>query len=128
MLRFCFQCLIVMSFLGMIVGCDEDIPIKKLPSQLILEAYKPSGELVSETAIENDNAAYQKLSVLLNDEVSGWKIDFVSYKPGPYIFRGENIAIKCYRNMLVIDVKKLGQSVSMSKHVPNLLQKLSLKE
>ena len=124
--RFVFRWVMIMGLLGLLLGCDEGAPLKSLPSQLILEAYKPTGELVSKRILGTDDPVYQGLTQLLNTEQSGWQRSFVSYKTGPYILRGENLIIRCYANMMVIDVVESGSSTSMKKNIPNLLQSLSL--
>lgn len=126
MQRIFYRLALMMGLIGMLWGCDGSVPLKDLPSQLILEAYKPTGELVARRVVASDDPIYQRLKLLLDAEQTGWKKSVVSYKTGPYILRSENLIIRCYADSMVIDVVDSGRSTSMRKGVPNLLQVLGL--
>lgn len=124
--RLVLQWAMIMGLLGLLLGCDGGSPLKSLPSQLVLETYRPTGELTSKQILDADHPIYQKLALLLNAEQSGWQASFVSYKTGPYILRGENLIVRCYADSIIIDVVEQGSSTSMKKKIPNLLQALGL--
>ena len=110
----------------MLLGCDSDSPLKELPQQLVLESYLPNGELISQKALASDDPVYRRMNSLLEAQDGGWKRSFASYRPAPFVLRGERIFIHCYADMILIDVVQLNQSTSMRKSVPNLLQVLGL--
>lgn len=126
MQRSFYRLVLLMGLFGMLLGCDSDSPLKELPQQLILESYLPSGELISQRTLAFDDPVYQRLKSLLEAQGGGWKSSMTSYKTGPFILRGENLIIRCYADMLVIDVMQSSRSTSMKKSVPNLLQVLGL--
>lgn len=115
----------LMGLLGVLLGCDGDIPLK-LPPQLVLESYLSSGELISQRTLTSDDPVYQRLKSLLEAKGDGWKNSMTSYKTGPFILRGENLIIRCYTDAMVVDVVQSSRSTSMRKSVPNLLQVLGL--
>lgn len=114
------------GLIGMLLGCDESVPLKSLPPQLTLETYKPLGEFVSRRTISADDALYQHLKAVLDMERAGWQRSIASYVTAPYVLRGENVIISCYADSMIIDVMNAGKVTSMRKRIPNLLQSLSL--
>ncbi|MDD5330558.1 MAG: hypothetical protein PHX38_11160 [Sulfuricella sp.] len=121
-----YRLALLMGLFGILVGCDGDAPIKELPQRLLLESYLPNGELMARRTIASDDPVYQRLKSLLDAQSGGWKRSFASYRPAPFVLRDENIFIHCYADMMVIDVVRSGQSTSMKKRFPNLLQALGL--
>lgn len=121
-----YRRVLLMGLFGMLVGCDGDTPVKELPQQLVLKSYLPNGELIARRTLASDDPVYQRLKSLFEAQRGGWKSSLTSYKTGPFILRGENIIIRCYADMMVIDVMQSDRSTSMKKNVPNLLQVLGL--
>ncbi len=123
-----FRAVLLLSTTGMLLGCDRELPLRKLPTQLILETYKPTGELAGQQSITKDDHVYQRLEWLLGSEKTGWQQNYISYKTGPFIFRSENLIIRCYSDLMIIDITNSGHSSSLKKGLPRLLQKLGLPE
>lgn len=121
-----YRLVLAMGLFGLLVGCNGDTPVKELPQQLLLESYLPNGELIARRTIASDDPVRQRLKSLLEVQRGGWKTSLTSYKTSPFILRGANIIIRCYADMMVIDVMQSGESTSIKKSIPNLLQALEL--
>ena len=111
---------------GFLFGCKMELPVSELPSQLILETYRLSGELAESTTIGASDPVYQRTKELLEKERTGWEKSYVSYKTGPYILRSQALIIRCYPDFMVVDSFDKNGSVSLRKNIPNLLQALGL--
>jgi hypothetical protein len=108
------------------LGCSVAAPVKTLPYVLYLEAYKASGELESTRSIDSTDPTYQRLLDLLSKEGVEWSRSVVSYRTGPFIIRGEGLIVRCYRDMLVVDILRHGESTSYKREIPDALGQLGL--
>ena len=109
-----------------IAGCKETLPIEKLPQTLTLEAYGPTGKLISSRSLPTSDPIYERLQELFVREKEGWQRSFTSYKVGPYVLRSPEITVRCFDDFLVIDYLRLGKTTSMQKQLPNVLTTLGL--
>jgi hypothetical protein len=125
-MRIFYRLVLLMGLLGMLLGCDGELPVEELPQQVVLESYSPNGELIARRTLLPDDPTYQRLKALLDVQRTGWKDSFASYKAGPFIIRTENIIIRCYPDMMVVDFMQSGRSQSVKKSMPKLLQTLGL--
>jgi hypothetical protein len=115
-----------LSTLLLISGCSEKLSLKQLPPELILESYASPIELVSTRRVDLHDPIYVRLKDLLTAQQDGWKKDFVSYAPGPYIFRSPGYTIRCFVSFLVVNYSESGQAISLRKDIPAVLQRLGL--
>ncbi|NVD97266.1 hypothetical protein [Massilia sp. BJB1822] len=118
--------LALVFWMGMLLGCSDNIPVTNLPAQLILAAYDSNGGLVSERSIGADDPAYQRLQALLEAHPTGWKTSYASYVTGPYVFRADSLTIRCYKDAIGIDVKEGEKSTSKRKPIQHVPQSLGL--
>jgi len=119
----------MLSLLGMVsylFGCQSEIPTTKLPSSFVLESYRSGGRLITKQYIESDNPVYINLKNLLLREKSGWESVTVSYVPGPYIFRGGDMTIRCYKNLIVVDFSLNDEYISKQKRISEVISTIGL--
>lgn len=116
----------LLTALTAFLGCSVAAPVKALPPVLVLEAYKSSGELESTRSIDSSDPIYRRLSALLSKETGEWSRSAASYKTGPFILRGEGVIVRCYRDMLVVDVLSDGKATSYKKSIPDVLSELGI--
>jgi hypothetical protein len=116
----------LLSLLSMCLSCSVAAPLKELPLELELESYRASGELESKRSIGSNEPVYEKLAVLLTKETGEWSRSRASYATGPFIFRGEGLIIRCYPDMVIVDVVTDGKSTSYKKNIPGVLGELGL--
>jgi len=124
---YCFGGLFVIGVvIGILFGCTQYLPLKELPPQLVVERYEPLGKMIDSQVISADSPVYQKLKLFFDSERSGWKISFVSYGSGPYLFRSNEFMVSCFANFVVVDLHYSGRYISLEKRVPNVFQRLGL--
>jgi hypothetical protein len=115
-----------LSTLLLISGCGDELPLKQLPPEMTLESYASPTKLVWTRSIDFHDPVYVRLRDLLTKEQDGWNKDFVSYAPGPYVFRSSGYTIRCFASFLVIDYSESGHAISVRKNIPAVLQQLGL--
>jgi len=135
MQRLLSRLILAVALIGMLIGFYllvfyVTIPLKELPPQLALEMYKPHGHRVEQQIITSDDPVYRRLKSFLDSERTGWQWNVITIAPGPYALRAEGLTIRCYTNLMVIDVYDPPghHPRSYRKDVPNLLQTLGLPE
>lgn len=120
---------IYFSILLTVLGGCSDAPLDfELPSSLILERYATSGDLISRQTVKESDEIYQRLNAVVRVGRSEWKKSVVSYTPAPFVFRADNLTISCYRNRIILDIGTQRRSHSYSREIPDLLNRLRLRE
>ena len=120
--RFLSTCLVF----GMLFGCKAENLVELLPDRLTLEAFSLRGEMISQQALDSSDIHYQRLKGLLEMRRDGWVANVTSYRTSPYVFRGGALIVRCYADLIVIDVTRSGHSASYKKKIPGLFAILGL--
>ncbi len=122
----CTEIAILLVSVVFLYGCKVEIPVKEFPSQMTLETYTVSGELLSSKIVGASDPVYQRTKELFEKERAEWEKSYVSYKTGPYILRSKNLIIRYYPDYLVVDFYDDAGAISLRKNISNLLQLVGL--